>query len=316
MSQQSSRVGSLPKTQKGLRSQAVENSTRRQKGGNPTPMSPHYYTTQALSNANNYGHLSASGVGTPVAPSAQITPPWQLGQMGGNLKIKINRKDIIQAVEEATGHSQKSVSDTIDRLYGKTRKNFTESELDQIVDAQTDSNQKGGDPTPMPWQWYHGGQSGPGGLPESSQTLTNNMTNPEMPQLSFQTVGPSGNSPNFQSNVSWQGGGGNSRIIKKGIEEGLLLKDLGTDNLVITPENMRNLFDYMYQKYPRLSENPTTATLFEDAEDDDAFIWAEMQDLTVSEIVKKLPSLALAFYVDTYPNKKEHKTLREIFSEN
>ena len=153
------------------------------------------------------------------------------------------RSDIVDAVADVTADHPDDINETINSVYGKNRQSFNDEDLDTITSIHMDSdessqhggsnqlsckfqrnlatnvqsmtvesqkhdrsrqNQKGGDPTPMPWQWYNPAIS------EGSQTMNYNITAPEMPQLMFETSGPSGNSPNLMevSTCAPQTGGG------------------------------------------------------------------------------------------------------------
>ena len=191
---------------------------KHQHGGTPFPWDnfngPSPLNTQSL-NSNNYGQMSAQGVGSPVAGYG-----YHAGQMGGSFKslwgnnepsfnmeggcgcdrdqkggdVKYTRSNIEEAVSEATGDSKKSVHETLNTLYGEKRQLFGENEFNEVVDVHSGfphgsephaekkksieitkertkknqhekkskslntrrtGNQSGGNPTPMPWEWYN-----------------------------------------------------------------------------------------------------------------------------------------------------------------
>jgi len=78
----------------------------------------------------------------------------------------------------------------------------------------------------------------------------------------------------------------------------MLLKDLGDETLVITEANKAKLFQSLYKKYPKLMANPDLAKVFESAEEDDLFIWTEMQDWPLTKVTKHMIALVLDHYKD------------------
>ena len=55
-----------------------------------------------------------------------------------------DRSDVVNGVSQATGDSKKQVSETVNRLYGASRKNFTSSQLEKVARAHASSQSGGG----------------------------------------------------------------------------------------------------------------------------------------------------------------------------
>jgi hypothetical protein len=136
-------------------------------------------------------------------------------------------------------------------------------------------NQEGGNPTPQPWSWYNS----PSGVPMNTQHVDANNI---MPQLRFETHGPSGNNPHLI------GGAKGAKNIKQMIEDGASLKELGDGILVVTEENRKALFDYIYQANSQLKEK--FGDVLERAEEANAFIWNEMKDSPIGFVIEAVNS--------------------------
>ena len=134
------------------------------------------------------------------------------------------------------------------------------------------------------------------------------VTAPELPQLMIPTSEPSGNSPNLI--------GGNSpsqapieqfRVSKQP------LKELGNGIMVITDPNMHRIFDYLYQQYPALRQRTDTVDLFEQANQNNAFIWAEMADWPLNKVLTSLIKSSIKFYNNNNSNLNAQRQLKQIF---
>lgn len=292
--------------------------------------------TQGL-DANNYGRLSAQGVGSPTAgygyqsggafdslwgsnqPTLnQLSEPNYntvyrgtggemsgggcgcKSQKGGNVSSgHFSRDEVAIAVADVTGDPLDSVYQTINTLYGKKKRRFTEEQLDTVTMVHVEDDQDGGDATPMPWEWYN-----------PNLSMKTQQVNPDypMPQLMMEMSGPSGNSPYLV-------GGGDSHAVTR-IEQfradGKPLKDLGDGILVITPDNLAALFCYMYHLHHELKNHKNTSHLYEDAEKADVFIWSEYQDAPLDEVIPYIDVEATKFYESQNHSKADVARVHDI----
>lgn len=222
---------------------------------------------------------------------------------GGGKNKKYNASQAKKKLSEKSGLSESEIS------FLDQSKQYTEKDLDLIAKELKEvsgkqkgrrSGQRGGDATPMPWEWYNPS------IPKDSQMINYNISAPELPQLIFPTSGPSGNSPYLI--------GGGSKEIAEAIDKNAPLnKTFGTKELVITPENKDALFAYLYEMYPKLKDSDKTKNIFQQAEDDDAYIWSEVQNFGMKDVINYIIDHTITFYQDKYSDDKEGlKRLTEI----
>ncbi len=144
-----------------------------QSGGNPTGMPLKYYNSQSGGQCNKqtggrfdglWGNNQPTFNALPASNITTIYPQSGGGcgcsgsseQSGGNNLI-YNRKDIIEAVKTSVGGNHQDISKTIDSIWGKKQKQFNDQDLEMVVDVHLDleSQQSGGNPTGLPYEWYH-----------------------------------------------------------------------------------------------------------------------------------------------------------------
>jgi hypothetical protein len=256
-----------------------------------------------------------------VSPSNFNTIYNQLGSGGdgdGDLSSRdgqYSRSDVVGAVSKVTGDEQPTVDQTITTVYGPHKKQFSESELKEIADIHTEANrqlheqnadvdqlsqglqnlslsakrksrsaqkaQSGGNATGMPLQWYQPTTSMRGGDPHQGQHQEDDL--------------------NFFDDM----------VARK-----CHFAELSGGDQVITNQNMTRLFNYLYHVYPDLKNQESTSNIFQQAEDDDAYIWCDIQDLKLIDAIDYIIGQTINFYENTYPsNPQGLSQLKSIFGQ-
>jgi hypothetical protein len=96
----------------------------------------------------------------------------------------------------------------------------------------------------------------------------------------------------------------------KGVE---VFQDLGASYVIITDENQKKLFDFLYNRFPQIEKK--FGRLYEQANDNGIFMWEECRYKSLYDVVNFI-NKQLIEYVDLIYSKDPKKTaeIREIFN--
>lgn len=91
-----------------------------------------------------------------------------------------------------------------------------------------------------------------------------------------------------------------------------VFQDLGGLYVIITYENQKKLFDFLYNKFPQIEKK--FGRLYEEANDNDIFMWEEYRYESLYNVVNFI-NQQLIDYVDLiYKDPKKTAEIREIFN--
>ncbi len=223
-----------------------------------------------------------------------------------------SRADVVGAVSKVTGDDQPIIDQTITTVYGPHKDQFTESELKEIADIHSEANRQ-----------LHEEHNSLDQLSEDLQNLSLTAKRKSQRAQRAQTAGNPTGMPLqwYQPDTSMMGGRLPGQRSQHSQQEDLDFFDdmvdrkchfaeLSGGDQVITNENMTRLFNYLYNIYPALKTQQQTSNIFQEAEDDDAYIWCDIQDLKFIDALDYIMGQTVNFYENTYPS--DHQGLTNL----
>ena len=252
----------------------------------------------------------------------------------------LTRNNVIDAVARATGDIKENIEKTIGHIYG-SQKNFNDQQLTNVKNvhsarSQKGQSQKGGTHQNICFKKQHvieavAAATGDheGNVKKTIEQTYGSKRDFTESELADAVTIHLGQSQTGGHTLPWEWYNAPSLVGGKVSDHDLAVLDitnaiaknkklheaLGSEDLVITPTNKLKLFAYLYKLYPELREEGKTSTIFEDADNDDAFIWSEYQDVELPHVINYIFNQTLNYYKNTYSTDVEgHKHLVKLFN--
>lgn len=259
-------------------------------------------------------------------------------------KKNYDRQKVINAVSRATSSDQSTINNIISQIYGN-QKTFTDQDIANIVDITIYRNNAkiygqsidSLDQSSENNHLYSANEmreivGNKLGIIPSQIDLSNQnekYTERDIQKILSQFGKPQNKSMNQSGGYlsTWdQNDGENISAMKDSfvsqinhmMQHGLTLhQGLGSDEEIISDDNKKKLFEHLYYLYPQLKNNSQTKNIFEDADDNNAYLWSEIGNEKFMQVIEYIVRKTLDYYQNKVEGDVEQsKSLQRVFTQN